>query len=88
MNNKKRIQYNLLVKYMKLSDLQKKDIINISDGVKIGNIIDVNINDKGIITSLIADKTTFKFFSNTDEIEIYFNQIVKIGDDVILVKNN
>ncbi|MBQ1813172.1 MAG: YlmC/YmxH family sporulation protein [Bacilli bacterium] len=76
------------MKYMRLSDLQKKDIINISDGVKIGNIIDVNINDKGIITSLIADRTTFKFFSNTDEIEIYFDQIVKIGDDVILVKNN
>ena len=73
---------------MKLSDLQKKDIINISDGVKIGNIIDINIDDKGIIKSLIADKTTFKFFSNTDEIEIYFDQIVKIGDDVILVKNN
>ncbi len=73
---------------MRLSDLQKKDIINISDGVKIGNIIDINIDDKGIIKSLIADKTTFKFFSNTDEIEIYFDQIVKIGDDVILVKNN
>ena len=73
---------------MKLSDLQKKDIINISDGVKIGNIIDVNINDKGIITSLIADRNTFRLFSYNNEIEIYFDQIVKIGDDVILVKNS
>lgn len=73
---------------MKLSDLQKKDIINISDGVKIGNIIDVNINDKGIITSLIVDRNTFRLFSYNNEIEIYFDQIVKIGDDVILVKNS
>ena len=73
---------------MKLSDLQKKDIINISDGVKIGNIIDVNINEKGIITSLIADRNTFRLFSYNNEIEIYFDQIVKIGDDVILVKNS
>ena len=73
---------------MRLSDLQKKDIINISDGIKIGNIIDVNIDDKGTITSLIVDKTAFRIFSNTDEIEVYFDQIVKIGDDVILIKNN
>ena len=74
---------------MKLSELQKKDIVNINTGEKIGNIIDVNISDDGYITSLIADRTNFRFLFNTnDEIEITFNQIVKIGEDVILVKNN
>ena len=30
---------------MRLSDLQDKDIVNISDGKKIGSIIDVNIDE-------------------------------------------
>ena len=73
---------------MKLSDLQKKDIVNIDSGIKIGNIIDVNISDNGYITSLIADRTNFRFiFNSNGEIEISFNQIIKIGEDVILVKN-
>jgi len=74
---------------MRLSELQKKDIVNIDNGIKIGNIIDVNIDDKGYINSLVVDKTNFKFVFNTnEEIDIKFNQIVKIGEDVILVKDN
>ena len=74
---------------MKLSELQKKDIVNIDTGEKIGNIIDINIDEKGYITSLVIDRTNFRFiFSTTDEIEISFNKIVKIGEDVILIKNN
>lgn len=72
---------------MRLSEIQKKDIVNISNGMKIGNIIDVNVSENGYITSLIADRTNFKFiFSSNDEMEITFDQIVKIGEDVILVK--
>ena len=74
---------------MRLSELQKKDIVNINNGIKIGNIIDVNVSENGYISSLIADRTNFKFiFSSNDEIEITFDQIVKIGEDVILVKSN
>lgn len=74
---------------MKLSELQKKDIVNIDTGERIGNIIDVNVREDGFITSLIIDRTNFRYiFKNTDEIEITFKEIVKIGEDVILVKNN
>ena len=74
---------------MKLSELQKKDIVNIDTGERIGNIIDVNVREDGFITSLIIDRTNFRYiFRNTDEIEITFKEIVKIGEDVILVKNN
>ena len=68
---------------MRLSDLQSKDVINISDGKCIGNIID----GKAIV--LLVEKYRFfvSFFSN-NVIEIKWNQIKKIGKDVILVSIN
>ncbi len=72
---------------MRLSELQKKDIINTKDGKKIGNIIDINIDNNGNLASLVVEKTVFliSMFSNKNEIEIKWNQIQKIGEDVILV---
>jgi YlmC/YmxH family sporulation protein len=71
---------------MKLSDLQNKDIINIENGKKVGNIIDVLIDENGKLESLIAERSKFlgAMFNSTD-IEIKWNQIRKIGADVILV---
>lgn len=71
---------------MKLSDLQSKDIINISDGKCIGNIIDVSIDNEGKTVVLLVEKYRFfmSFFSN-NIIEIKWDQIKKIGKDVILV---
>lgn len=72
---------------MRLSDLQNKDIINVVDGKKIGKIIDVNIDSDGTMKSLITEKYRFflSMFSNKSETEIKWNQIEKIGTDVILV---
>lgn len=73
---------------MRLSDLQNKDVINITTGVKIGNIIDVKINSEtGKIESFILEKKKFSsIFSSNDDIEIFYEQIKKIGEDVILVE--
>lgn len=73
---------------MRLSELQDKDVINVIDGKKIGNIIDISIESGGQMTSLIVEKSKFlvSMFSNKDEVEIKWNQIEKIGEDVILVK--
>lgn len=72
---------------MRLSDLQNKDIVNMEDGKKIGNIIDVVIDKEGNMESLIVQKAKFitSIFSNKDEMEVKWNQIQKIGEDVILV---
>ena len=72
---------------MRLSDLQHKDVINIKDGKKIGNIIDIMIESNGTMTGLVVEKSKFliSMFSNKDEIVISWNQIEKIGEDVILV---
>ena len=72
---------------MKLSDLQEKDIVNINDGRKIGRIIDANIDSEGKILYLIIDerKNIRNFLNNNSDINLSFNQIKKIGSDVILV---
>ena len=72
---------------MNLSDLQNKDIINIIDGKKIGNIIDAKFNiTNGVIEKLILapSKSLFNLKNNT--VEISFSKIKKIGEDVILIE--
>lgn len=75
---------------MRLSDLQNKDIVNISDGRNIGNIIDVKIDEaSGNIVSFIIEpnRNFFKFLkSDKLDTEINWKSITKIGEDVILVK--
>lgn len=73
---------------MRLSDLQNKDVINVNNGKKVGNIIDVMIESNGIMKGLVVEKSKFliSMFSNKDEIIINWEQIEKIGEDVILVK--
>ena len=75
---------------MILSELQYNDVVNIIDGRKIGNIIDININLDGKMEELIVEKSKFlvSMFSTKDEIEVKWNQIEKIGEDVILVRLN
>lgn len=73
---------------MKLSDLQNKTIVNLIDGKDIGKIVDVNIDNAGKITGLVVEKHRFiisRFFTNK-EFEVKWNQIEKIGEDVILVR--
>ena len=76
---------------MRLSDLQNKDIINVIDGKKIGNIIDVRLDSNtGHVIGIVLETKGFmtKFVSNGNETEIIWSQIKKIGEDVILVETN
>lgn len=75
---------------MKLSELQKKDIVNVNNGKRIGSIIDININNEGVMDEIIIEKSSFIFsmFSNKNELSIKWEQIKKIGEDVILVDIN
>ncbi len=75
---------------MKLSELQRKDIINLRNGKKVGRIIDVEINTiDGTLMSLVIEKRYFKsLFSSDSDVLIKFNQIKKMGEDVILIDMN
>ena len=72
---------------MRLSDIQNKDIIKVSDGSLLGNIIDVEINNDGNVVSLIVfnKKGSIFSFKTKDEIYVNWGEINKIGEDVILV---
>lgn len=72
---------------MNLSDLQNKDIVNMIDGKKIGNIIDAKFNvTSGVIEKLIIEPAKSLFSLKNSELEINFNEIKKIGEDVILIE--
>ena len=73
---------------MNLSDLQNKEVIDIATGRRIGSIIDVIIDRKGVISKLLLEdrKPSRRLFANNrEELNLLGNQIVRIGDDIILV---
>lgn len=74
---------------LKISDLKVKDIINIVDGKRLGYIKDIELNlPEGKIKSLILPGSS-KFmgiFGRYDDTAITWEQIKKIGADVILVE--
>ena len=76
---------------MNLSDLQNKEVIDISTGRRIGSIIDVIVDSNGKISKLVLEerKAGKRFFlPNKEDVELDWNQIIKIGDDIILVNGN
>ncbi len=73
---------------MRMSDLQAKDIVNTSDGMKVGKICDIVVEEDGRIRYLVVEPVKFikKYTSfGGAETNIRFDQIVKFGKDVILV---
>lgn len=71
---------------MRISELQDKDVINLSDGKKIGNIIDLNIDINGKTKEIVVEANGFlSNLFNGKVIEIKWDNIEKIGEDVILV---
>ncbi len=74
---------------MKISDLQSKDIVNMENGKRLGHLTDLDINlTTGQIDAIIINGTgkMMSFFNrDTEEFVIPWGNIVKIGNDVILV---
>ena len=78
---------------MHMSELQTKEIIDISSGKRVGSISDLIVDSKGNITKLLLDKRIGKklLVNYKEDTELSWSQIIKIGDDIILVdtrKNN
>jgi len=72
---------------MRLSDLQRKEIINMNTGKRLGIIIDVILDAGGNIKSLVLEEKHIKRFSSKEEYQIEWKQIAKIGDDIILIRD-
>ena len=73
---------------MRLSELQRKDIININTGKKVGRIIDVELDSSNgnMVHMIVETNKIFKnMFNSERELSVKFDQIQKLGEDVILV---
>jgi YlmC/YmxH family sporulation protein len=74
---------------MKISDFQIKDVVNVSDGKRLGNIGDIEINlTTGKIEAVVISGSgrVLGFFGKDQDIVIPWKNIIKIGQDVILVR--
>lgn len=74
---------------IKISDLQTKDVVNITDGKKLGQVHDLELDlGRGRVEALVvpASSKMFSFFGGEEEYVIPWRNIVKIGSDVILVR--
>ncbi|MBY0120779.1 YlmC/YmxH family sporulation protein [Bacillus sp. S/N-304-OC-R1] len=74
---------------IRISDFQMKDVINVSNGKKLGNVGDIDINiSNGKINAVIIGGTgkVLGFFGRDEDIVIPWKNILKIGEDVILVR--
>lgn len=74
---------------IKLSELQMKEVIVVDSGQRLGHIYDLEIDPNlGKIKAIILLKNKRNnFFGKADEIMIYWEQIITIGIDVILVQH-
>ena len=69
-------------------DFKHKEVINITNGKRLGMVWDVTANLKtGTIESIIVPGSTkFTLFKQYEDIVIPWNNIEVIGEDLILVK--
>lgn len=71
------------------SELRAKEVINIVDGKRMGLISDVEIDlEEGRLMAIIVpgEGGLFRFLGGKQDIVIRWEEIVKIGVDVILVE--
>lgn len=74
---------------VKVTEFQVKDVVNVSDGKRLGNIEDFEINlNTGKIEAVVIGSAgkVLGFFGKEEEVVIPWKNILKIGEDVILVR--
>lgn len=70
-------------------DFKHKEVVNITDGRRLGFVQDVNADlETGVITSIIVPGSSrfISMFSSNNDIVIPWQNIKCIGDDIILVE--
>ena len=76
---------------MLLGDLQAKDVVNVVDGSKLGRISNLEIDPVNgkILSITVQNNLRFvNLFTGNNNIVIPWNQIVKIGGELIIVIYN
>ena len=73
----------------RISEFQAKEVVNVENGKRLGHIGDLDVNlSSGKIESLIIPGTgkMLGLFGRENDVVIPWRNIVRIGDDVILVR--
>lgn len=76
---------------VKATDLREKEVINVKDGTRIGYISDLDVNlEKGIVEAIVlpGPGRILGLFGKNQDYIISWQNIVRIGSDVILVDLN
>lgn len=71
-----------------ITDLNEKEVINLCDGARLGNVCDVEIDTcTGCLVSIIiyGKGKCFGLLGREEDIKICWREIKVIGDDTILV---
>ncbi|MBZ4687012.1 MAG: hypothetical protein PWQ96_2031 [Clostridia bacterium] len=75
---------------LKISELRMREVINVIDGKRMGEIKDIEIDlERGRVRSIILPGTggkVFRLLGRGEDIVIPWENIVKLGVDVILVE--
>lgn len=68
-------------------ELRAREVINIADGKRLGRIIDMAFTCSGKIVGIIVpgERKILKNISGCENIFIPWKNVIKIGDDVVLV---
>ena len=70
-----------------LNNLKNMEVIDFNKGKKLGFIADVKIDcDDNKILSIIIPEEKTSWFGKAEDIEIHWENVVKVGVDVILVR--
>lgn len=74
---------------MRASDLSARDVINTLDGRRLGNVVDLELDlSTGKIVAVIVpgQAKMLGVFGRTDDYVVPWENVKKIGEDVILVE--
>lgn len=69
-------------------ELREKEVVNIVDGRRLGRILDIAFTANGKIVGIIVpgERRFFKNVTGGESIFVAWKNIVKIGEDAILVE--
>jgi len=74
---------------VRLSDLQSKKIIDVDNGTNVGSIVDVLITEDGRVECFFIEQgRNFFSLNKENDYKVFWSQITKIGEDVILIKRS
>ncbi|HAU31639.1 MAG: Sporulation protein, YlmC/YmxH family [Desulfotomaculum sp. 46_296] len=72
----------------KVSDLNKRDIVNVVDGSKLGPVKDIHIDvEKGTVEAIILQgPRRFWLFSSRKDFIVPWGAVKKLGKDAVLIE--